>query len=58
MKLENLSDKDLAKIASNIATENKRRANRKAAAMAIIAVLKNINCQLMIYPNWDSENDP
>ena len=40
MKLENLSDKDLAKIASNIETENKRRANRKAAAAAIIAVLK------------------
>ena len=40
MKLENLSDKDLAKIASNIKTENKRRADRKAAAAAIIAVLK------------------
>lgn len=40
MKLENLSDKDLAKIASNIETENKLRANRKAAAAAIIAVLK------------------
>ncbi len=40
MKLENLSDKDLAKFASNIETENKRRARRKAAAIAIIAVLK------------------
>lgn len=40
MKLDKLSDKDLAKIASNIETENKRRANRKAAAAAIIAVLK------------------
>ena len=40
MKLEDLSDKDLAKIAGNIKEENKRRANRKAAAMAIIAVLK------------------
>ena len=40
MKLDRLSDKDLAKIASNIETENKRRANRKAAAAAIIAVLK------------------
>ena len=40
MKLENLSDKDLAKIASNIETENKRRANRKAAAAAILAVLE------------------
>ena len=40
MKLENLSDKDLAKIASNIETENKRRANRKAAAAAILTVLK------------------
>ena len=40
MKLDKLSDKDLAKIASNIETENKRRANRKAAAASIIAVLK------------------
>ena len=40
MKLEDLSDKDLAKIAGNIKEENKRRANRKAAAAAIIAVLK------------------
>ena len=40
MKLDKLSDRDLAKIASNIETENKRRANRKAAAAAIIAVLK------------------
>ena len=40
MKLEDLSDKDLAKIAGNIKDENKRRANRKAAAMAIIAILK------------------
>ena len=40
MELDKLSDKDLAKIASNIEMENKRRANRKAAAAAIIAVLK------------------
>lgn len=40
MKLDKLSDKDLAKIASNIEIENKRRANRKVAAAAIIAVLK------------------
>ena len=40
MKLDKLSDKELAKIANNIEAENKRRANRKAAAMAIIAVLK------------------
>lgn len=40
MKLDKLSDNDLAKIASNIETENKRRANRKAAAAAITAVLK------------------
>ena len=40
MKLENLSDKALAKVASNLATEHRRRANRKAAATAILAVLK------------------
>ena len=40
MKLENLSDKDLARIAINIEKENKVRANRKAAAAAIRAVLK------------------
>ena len=40
MKLDKLSDKDLAKIASNIEAENKRRANCKAAAMAITAILK------------------
>jgi DNA-binding protein H-NS len=40
MKLDKLSDKDLSKIASDIDLENKRRANRKAAASAILAVLK------------------
>ena len=40
MKLNKLSDKDLAKIAIDIEKENKHRANRKAAAAAIIAVLK------------------
>ena len=40
MKLQNLSDKALAKIASNLETEHRRRANRKAAATAILAVLK------------------
>ena len=40
MKLDKLSDKDLAKVASNIEAENRRRANRKAAAIAIVAVLK------------------
>ena len=40
MKLEDMSDKDLIKIAVDIKEENKRRANRKAAAIAIIAVLK------------------
>lgn len=40
MKLENLSDKALSKVASNLATEHRRRANRKAAATAILAVLK------------------
>ena len=40
MKLAKLSDKDLAKIARDIDMENKRRANRKAAASAILAVLR------------------
>lgn len=40
MKLTKLSDKDLAKIASDIDLENKRRVNRKAAASAILAVLR------------------
>ena len=57
MKLNDLSDKELATIANNIKTENKRRANRKAAAMAILAILKNINYQSVIYPNWDSKSD-
>ena len=40
IKLTKLSDKDLAKIASDIDLENKRRANHKAAASAILAVLR------------------
>ena len=50
MKLENLSDKDLEKIARNIETENKRRANRKAAATAIIAVLKKYKLSINDIP--------
>ena len=58
MKLENLSDKDLAKIASNIETENKRRAKRKAAAMAIIAVLKKHNLSIGDIPELELGKRP
>ena len=40
MKLGDLSDKELTKIASKIEFEHKHRANRKAAAKAIFAILK------------------
>jgi hypothetical protein len=40
MKRAKLSDKDLAKIARDIDMENKRRANRKAAASAISYILR------------------
>ena len=56
MKLENLSDKDLEKIARNIATENKRRANRKAAATAIIAVLRKYKLSINDIPELKLEN--
>lgn len=46
MKLENLSNKELAKIADNIEEENKRLANRTAAATAIISVLKKHNLSI------------
>ncbi len=58
MKLENLSDKDLAKIASNIETENKLRANRKAAAAAIIAVLKKHKLSIGDIPELGLERRP
>ena len=55
MELDKLSDKDLAKIASNIETENKRRANRKAAATAIIAVLKEHKLSIADIPELGLE---
>ena len=55
MKLENLSDKDLAKIASNIEMENKRRANRKAAAAAIIAILRKYKLSIGDIPELGLE---
>ena len=58
MKLENLSDKELAKIADNIEEENKRRANRKAAAASIIAVLKKHNLSIGDIPELDLEKRP
>ena len=53
MKLDKLSDNDLAKIASNIETENKRRANRKAAAAAIITVLKKYKLSIDDIPELE-----
>lgn len=55
MKLEDLSDKDLAKIASNIVKENKRRANYKAAATAIIAILKKYKISINEIPELGLE---
>ena len=58
MKLNKLSDKDLAKMASNIERENKRRSNRKAAATAIIAVLKKHNLSIRDIPELNLEKRP
>ena len=58
MKLENLSDKDLAKIASNIEMENKRRANRKVASAAIIAVLKKYKLTVDDIPELELAKRP
>ena len=51
MKFAKLSDKDLAKIARDIDVENKRRANRKAAASAILAVLRKHKLSINDLPN-------
>ena len=53
MKLAKLSDKDLAKIARDIDMENKRRANRKAAASAILTVLRKHKLSINDLPNLD-----
>ena len=58
MKLDKLSDNDLAKIASNIETENKRRANRKAASAAIIAVLKKYKLSIGDIPELELGKRP
>ena len=58
MKLENLSDKDLAEFASNIEIENKRRASRKAAATAILIVLKKHGLSIDDLPRLAFENQP
>ena len=58
MKLDKLSDKDLAKIASNIETENKRRANRKAAAAAIITILKKYKLSIDDIPELELGKRP
>ncbi len=51
-----MSDKDLERIARNIATENKHRANRKAAAMTIIAVLRKYILSIKDIPELKLEN--
>ena len=58
MKLNDLSDKELAKIANNIKTENKRRANRKAAAMAILAILKKYKLSISDIPELGLKKRP
>lgn len=53
MKISNLSDSALAKIASDIEIENKRRAARKVAATAIIAILKKHNLSITDIPELE-----
>ena len=53
MKLAKLSDKDLAKIGRDIDMENKRRANRKIAASAILTVLRKHKLSINDLPNLD-----
>lgn len=58
MKLEDLSDKELANFASSIIRENKRRANHKAAANAIIAILKKYNLSISEIPELGLQKRP
>lgn len=58
MKLDKLSDKDLVKIADNIKEENKRRANRKIAAAAIIAILKKYKLSVDDIPELELGKRP
>lgn len=51
--IKNLSDKELAHTAKQIALETQTRANRKAAAREILAVLKTHNLTLKDLSNLD-----
>ena len=51
--IKNLSDKELAHTAKQIALETKARANRKSAAREILAVLKKHNLKLKDLPDLD-----